>query len=622
MADLKKGVNVVAIVAPAAAASFNGNYQALNGYLKAIGVKAVFDVSLGAEMTVRSYLNYMKKANPKTVIAQPCPTLVSFIEMYRPELIPYLAPADSPMLHIMKMIKRFYPQYKDYRIAAISPCYSKRREFDATGIGDYNVTFNSLEQYLAREKINVTSYPALDYDNPPAERAVGFSSPGGLLRTVMRYDSDAISWTRKIEGSGEVYHYLAHLSAAIKSGNAPIFRLVDCLNCAQGCNGGPGTGNRKKHLDDIETLVEKRNVAARTTYSSKNVIQKAILRRKLERTLDKYWESALYTRTYTDRSAIFKDMVINPDQKEIDAMFVTMHKADETDILNCGACGYKSCEQMAVAIINGLNKPENCVHFVEFERSVAMATETKNKLNAVYDHTLAELGKNLDGISSLSEGITGTANYVLSSSDLIREMVQDTQDIHNTLEQNAESVLRLNESSQEGKTRLRQITQLIDEVTVQAETLIAACSVIGDIADQTSILGMNAAIEAAHAGEAVGKGFAVVASEIRKLADNSSRQALEIQDSLKSIKGIIDNSKESSVKAEEQFSNIVELINAVKNEELRINSAMEKQSAGGNQVIFSLNEINKLVTRIQDDSSALRESGEAIVQDISALKQM
>jgi Mg2+ and Co2+ transporter CorA len=526
------------------------------------------------------------------------------------------------MMHTMKMIRRFYTQYKGYKIAAISPCYSKRREFDATGIGDYNVTFNSLEHYMAEKRITVAGFPEAEYDNPPAERAVAFSSPGGLLRTVMRYDKDAISWTRKIEGPGEVYHYLAHLSAAIKKGNAPVFKLIDCLNCSQGCNGGPGTGNRKKHLDDVEILVERRNLKAQKKYSAKNAIQRALMQRKLEKTLDKYWEPGLYSRTYTDRSECFKRMVINPTQEAIKAMFVKMHKEEEEDILNCGACGYKNCEQMAVAIINGLNKPENCVHFVEFERKVAMEAEAKGRLNDVYDHTLSELGKNLNGISSLSENITSTANYVLSSSDMIRGMVKGTEDIHSTLEKNAESVLKLNESSQEGRSRLRHISQLIEDVSTQAEVLIASCSVIGDIADQTSILGMNAAIEAAHAGEAVGKGFAVVASEIRKLADNSGRQAVEIQNSLKSIKGIINDSKESSVKAEQQFNNMVDLINEVKSEEIRINTAMEEQTSGGGQVINSLNEINKLIAKIQDDSSALRQSGEAIVKDISSLKTM
>ncbi|MDR3168019.1 MAG: 4Fe-4S binding protein, partial [Treponema sp.] len=103
MEDLKKGVNILAIVAPAVAANFEGRYLEVNGFLKSLGVKAIFDVSFGAELTVKSYVNYIAKKNPPTVIAQPCPTLVSFIEIYRPELIPYLAPADSPMLHTMKM---------------------------------------------------------------------------------------------------------------------------------------------------------------------------------------------------------------------------------------------------------------------------------------------------------------------------------------------------------------------------------------------------------------------------------------------------------------------------------------------------------------------------------------
>jgi iron only hydrogenase large subunit-like protein len=168
MEHLSKGQNIVAIVAPAVAASFEGKYLNMNGLLKALGVKALFDVSFGAELTVKSYVAYMKEKDPPIVIAQPCPTLVSFIEMYRPELIPYLAPVDSPMLHTMKMIKKFYPQYKNFKIAAISPCYSKRREFDEAGIGDYNVTFNSIQKYLDNKNASISQYPAIDYDNPPA----------------------------------------------------------------------------------------------------------------------------------------------------------------------------------------------------------------------------------------------------------------------------------------------------------------------------------------------------------------------------------------------------------------------------------------------------------------------
>jgi iron only hydrogenase large subunit-like protein len=259
-------------------------------------------------------------------------------------------------MHTMKMIRHYYPQYMNYKIAAISPCYAKRREFDACGIGDYNVTFNSIQQYLDSRKTSITSFSPVEYDNPPAERAVLFSTPGGLMRTVARYDKDANAHTRKIEGSPEVYHYFAYLAEAIKKGSAPVYKLIDCLNCHMGCNGGAGTGNRGRHLDDVEYLVERRSQEVREKYRPKGIFGKIFRKNKLEKILDSYWEEGLYSRSYTDRSEVFKSQVISPSQQEINAMFVQMHKAQPSDIRNCGACGYRSCEQMAVAIINGLNK--------------------------------------------------------------------------------------------------------------------------------------------------------------------------------------------------------------------------------------------------------------------------
>ncbi|MDR1251014.1 MAG: methyl-accepting chemotaxis protein [Treponema sp.] len=620
MADLKKDKNIIAIVAPAVAASFD--YLRMNGFLKSLGVKAVFDVSFGAELTVKSYLSYMKKKNPPVVIAQPCPTLVSFIEMYRPELIPYLAPADSPMMHIMKMIRRFYPQYKNDRIAAISPCFSKKREFDAAGIGDYNVTFTSIQQYLEDSGGSIDKYPVVDYDNPPAERAVLFSSPGGLMRTAQRYDKDITSHTRKIEGSPEVYHYFAYLSESIEKGNAPVYQLIDCLNCAMGCNGGPGTGNRGKHLDDVEYLVERRHLEMRKKYQPNTIWKKLFARNRLEKLLDSYWEEGLYDRSYTDRSAIFKKMVKAPSRKEIDAVFIKMHKKEKEDILNCGACGYKSCEQMVVAIINGLNKPENCRHYVEIERNIKIESETKETLSQVYDHTLEEMRKSITGLESLSGQIGKTADYVLNSSQAIERMVDNTRSIYTTLEHNAETVLELNASSAEGKNRLHKIGELITEVSEQSNTLIAASATIGDIADETNILGMNAAIEAAHAGDTIGKGFAVVAGEIRKLADTSGHQAQEISNELKKVKELIATSKESSDRAQEQFDRMAALIGTVKTEEIRIKEAMDVQNSGGSQVLDSLNEINTLIANIKNASAALLSSGEAVIRDINSLKSM
>ena len=132
-ADLRRGVPIVTVVAPAVAASFPTTYLNLNGWLKSHGVSANFDVSFGAELTIKSYLEHIQNNHPRTVIAQPCPVIVSYIELYKPELLEYLAPADSPMLHTIKMIKEFYPEYRDHKVAVISPCIAKKREFEETG---------------------------------------------------------------------------------------------------------------------------------------------------------------------------------------------------------------------------------------------------------------------------------------------------------------------------------------------------------------------------------------------------------------------------------------------------------------------------------------------------------
>lgn len=189
LAALSKGEHIVAIVAPAIACNFPEQYLRFNGWLKSMGIAAVFDVSFGAELTIKTYLDYVEKANPECVIAQPCPALVSFIELYHPELLKYLSPGDSPMMHTMKMIREFYPKYRYHKIAVISPCIAKKREFDAVGTGDYNATMSEIEKHLKENHISLSSFPETDFDNPPAERAVLFSTPGGLMRTAERWET-------------------------------------------------------------------------------------------------------------------------------------------------------------------------------------------------------------------------------------------------------------------------------------------------------------------------------------------------------------------------------------------------------------------------------------------------
>lgn len=385
--DLAAGHKIVAIVAPSVVANFPNTWLNLNAWLRKAGIAVVFDVSFGAELTVKSYIEYLNKnKKEKPLIAQPCPAIVTYIEMYIPELLPYLAPIDSPMMHTMKMIRKYYPEYAEHKIAAISPCLAKKREFHETGMGDYNIGFVSVRNYLEKNKINLLNFPKEQYINPPAERAVGFSTPGGLLKTAERWVPGISSVSRKIEGEKNIYPYLDNLFQSIKNGTAPV--LIDCLNCEKGCNSGPLTVTDRDPLDDMESSVNNRvneNIASYEQLLTDNKLSND----EIVNIVTKFWEDSLYKREYTDYS--INNRIIIPCEDELKKIYKMMRKNCENDFYNCNACGYGSCTNMAIAIYNGLNHPENCHFFLVEEAKLksAQISENEKRLRTILSTTTA-----------------------------------------------------------------------------------------------------------------------------------------------------------------------------------------------------------------------------------------
>lgn len=404
MISISKNEKIVAVVAPAVASQFQNHHLHFNGWLKSIGISAMFDVSFGAELTVKSYVNHISKNNPKMVIAQPCPAIVSYIEVYKPELLPYLAPADSPMMHTIKMVKEFYPQYNNHKVLVVSPCLAKKREFDEVGYADFNVTMSSFEKYFDQNSVDLSSFSEVEFDNDPAERAVLFSTPGGLLTTAEREVDGIRDISRKIEGPHTIYHYLDHLPEQLELGRNPL--LVDCLNCENGCNGGTGTTKQNASADELEYFINVRKKEMQSKHNTQNGDKNTI--KNFQELIGKYWDEKLYSRKYVNRHELYTSIIEKPSEKQFEEIYHSMHKYKDEDHLNCASCGYHTCEMMAEAVHNNMNKVENCHFYLQYE------LEQKSE----------ELTVKSDSLINQKEELIEQSEHILSFMEKIREIAK------------------------------------------------------------------------------------------------------------------------------------------------------------------------------------------------------
>ncbi len=224
-------------------------------------------------------------------------------------------------------------------------------------------------------------------------------------------------------------------------------------------------------------------------------------------------------------------------------------------------------------------------------------------------------------INKLNGHVETQAASVSGASSAIEEMLANIDSVTQTLVKNAANVTNLTEASDVGRNGLRDVSSDIQEIARESEGLLEINSVMQNIASQTNLLSMNAAIEAAHAGEA-GKGFAVVADEIRKLAESSGDQSKIISAVLKKIKTAIDKITVSTENVLTKFEAIDSGIRVVAEQQENIRNAMEEQSQGSKLILEAVGGVNEVTQLVKGGSEEMLEGSTEVIRESKNLESV
>jgi len=226
--------------------------------------------------------------------------------------------------------------------------------------------------------------------------------------------------------------------------------------------------------------------------------------------------------------------------------------------------------------------------------------------------------------SELSMHIGEQSVMVEQSSASITEMIASIANVSKLTVKNQEVIKQLVETAREGDLKLTETTNIIEDINGSVNDINNMAGIIQNISAQTNLLAMNAAIEAAHAGDQ-GKGFAVVADEIRKLAGESAINTKEISKTLKNIIGRIENASQSGLSTREAFSNINNNIQGVSQALLTVSSSTDELNVGGTQILEAMSNLGDISVVVKEKSDIVKTSSGSVheimgsVSDISSM---
>lgn len=335
---IDSGAFVSASIAPSFAAVFNGwQRMRLPSALRALGFRFVGQTSHGAYQVSVHTSDVIEKDGSKPYVATACPALVNYVEKYHQELVDNLLPILSPMAAHGRMLKERFG--KESKVIFIGPCVAKKTELyrpDVLDAIDCVLTFKELMVWLEQKGIDLSKCEESNFDEKPVRFAQLYPLPGGLIKTAGLEDDGLDMKLVRVDG----FHNVKEIFDDIPQESS--YTLVEPLFCSQGCINGPGINTDKNVFERRKDIIEY----------NRDITDSDILPDVLD---DKIVKA-----TYRKEENIGKVV----SEEEIQQILERTGKSDPQQQLNCGACGYESCREKAIAVAQGMAEPEMCIPFM------------------------------------------------------------------------------------------------------------------------------------------------------------------------------------------------------------------------------------------------------------------